>query len=198
VKGWKIEAYARRSGHLRRMNLCHTIPTATRDIYRFFQSHPKDRPIQLPLTTRKGMWRIYSPGSSRALYKKIYAINSRIFQNYSSSNIHTYIQYSILKIWEADHFRFYYEASQGLSPFGSGTCHIPNFCGIWQVPHPNWLNPCAWYANHRWYNIHDGTYTTPMTYIAGFWRQGRRGVYSFHTVQKCFKNNHQIQLQQII
>jgi hypothetical protein len=26
----------------------------------FFQSHPKDRPIQLPLTTRMGMWRIYS------------------------------------------------------------------------------------------------------------------------------------------
>jgi hypothetical protein len=27
---------------------------------RFFQSHPKDHPIQSPLTTHKGMWRIYS------------------------------------------------------------------------------------------------------------------------------------------
>jgi hypothetical protein len=27
---------------------------------RFFRSHPKDLPIQLPLTTHKGMWRIYS------------------------------------------------------------------------------------------------------------------------------------------
>jgi hypothetical protein len=27
---------------------------------RFFQSHPKDCPIQLPLPTHKGMWRIYS------------------------------------------------------------------------------------------------------------------------------------------
>ena len=27
---------------------------------RFFQSHPKDRPIQSPLTTQEGMWRIYS------------------------------------------------------------------------------------------------------------------------------------------
>jgi hypothetical protein len=27
---------------------------------RFFRSHPKNRPIQSPLTTHKGMWRIYS------------------------------------------------------------------------------------------------------------------------------------------
>jgi hypothetical protein len=27
---------------------------------RFFLSHPKDRPIQSPLTTHKGKWRIYS------------------------------------------------------------------------------------------------------------------------------------------
>jgi hypothetical protein len=27
---------------------------------RFFRSHPKDRPIQSPLTTHKGMWKIYS------------------------------------------------------------------------------------------------------------------------------------------
>jgi hypothetical protein len=27
---------------------------------RFFRSHPKDRPIQSPHTTYKGMWRIYS------------------------------------------------------------------------------------------------------------------------------------------
>jgi hypothetical protein len=27
---------------------------------RFFRSHLKDRPIQSPLTTNKGMWRIYS------------------------------------------------------------------------------------------------------------------------------------------
>jgi hypothetical protein len=27
---------------------------------RFFRSHPKDCPIQSPLTTYEGMWRIYS------------------------------------------------------------------------------------------------------------------------------------------
>ena len=27
---------------------------------RFFRSHPKDRPIQSPFTTHKGMWRTYS------------------------------------------------------------------------------------------------------------------------------------------
>jgi hypothetical protein len=28
--------------------------------HRFFHSHPKDRPIQSPLTTHEGMWRVYS------------------------------------------------------------------------------------------------------------------------------------------
>jgi hypothetical protein len=39
--------------------------SAGRDLYRdsepwFFRSHPKDRPIQWPLTTHKGVWRTYS------------------------------------------------------------------------------------------------------------------------------------------
>jgi hypothetical protein len=59
VKGCKIWAYARRSGPLSREGflLCHTCCGTGP---RFFRSHPKDRPIQSPLTTHKGMWRIYS------------------------------------------------------------------------------------------------------------------------------------------
>jgi hypothetical protein len=59
VKGYKIEAYARRSGPLSREGSlsCHTwCDTGPR----FSRSYPKDRPIQSPLTTHKGMWRIYS------------------------------------------------------------------------------------------------------------------------------------------
>jgi hypothetical protein len=37
--------------------LCHTYCDTGP---RFLRSHPKDRPIQSPLTTHKGMWRIYS------------------------------------------------------------------------------------------------------------------------------------------
>jgi hypothetical protein len=57
VKGCKI--YARRPGPLNREGslschiCCDTGP-------RFFRSHPKDRPIQSPLATQEGMWRIYS------------------------------------------------------------------------------------------------------------------------------------------
>jgi hypothetical protein len=40
-------------GSLSCHNYCDTGP-------RFFRSHPKDRPIQSPLTTRMGMWGIYS------------------------------------------------------------------------------------------------------------------------------------------
>jgi hypothetical protein len=42
-----------REGSLSCHTCCDTGP-------RFFRSHPKDRTIQLPLTTHKGMWRIYS------------------------------------------------------------------------------------------------------------------------------------------
>jgi hypothetical protein len=63
VKGCKILAYARRSGLLSREGSlsCHTrCDTGPR----FLWSYPKDRPIQSPLMTHEGMWRIYSnPGS---------------------------------------------------------------------------------------------------------------------------------------
>jgi hypothetical protein len=55
----KIKAYARRSwplsgeGSLSCHTCCDTWP-------RFFQCHPKVRPIQSPLTTHKRMWRTYS------------------------------------------------------------------------------------------------------------------------------------------
>jgi hypothetical protein len=55
----KCSPYARRSGPLSREGSlsCHTCCDTGP---RFFRSHPKDRPIQSPLTTHKGMWRIYS------------------------------------------------------------------------------------------------------------------------------------------
>ena len=59
VKGCKIQAYARRSGPLSREGSlsCHTcFDTGPQ----FSRSHPKDRPIQSPFTTHKGMWKIYS------------------------------------------------------------------------------------------------------------------------------------------
>jgi hypothetical protein len=51
--------YTRRSGPLSREGplSCHTCCDTGA---RFFWSHPKDRPFQSPLTTQKGMWRIYS------------------------------------------------------------------------------------------------------------------------------------------
>jgi hypothetical protein len=54
VKGYQIKSFARRSGPLSRENLyCVTGP-------QYFPSHPKDRPIQSPLTTHTGMWRTHS------------------------------------------------------------------------------------------------------------------------------------------
>jgi hypothetical protein len=55
----KILAYDRRSGLLsREASLsCHTCCDTKP---RFFRLHPKGRLIQSPLTTRKGVWRIYS------------------------------------------------------------------------------------------------------------------------------------------
>jgi hypothetical protein len=55
MKGYKILAYARCSGPLSRERSlsCHTC-------YDTGRSHPKDRPIQSPLTTHEGMWRLYS------------------------------------------------------------------------------------------------------------------------------------------
>jgi hypothetical protein len=56
VKGCKMYAYAQRSWHLSReesLSCCDTGP-------RFFRSHPKDLPIQSPLTIHKEMWRINS------------------------------------------------------------------------------------------------------------------------------------------
>jgi hypothetical protein len=40
-------------------DLYRATPAVTRDLG-FFRSYPKDRPIQSPLTTHEGMWRIYS------------------------------------------------------------------------------------------------------------------------------------------
>jgi hypothetical protein len=59
VKGCRILAYARRSGPLgREVSLsCHTCSDTGP---RFFRSLPKDRPIQSPLMTHEGVWRIYS------------------------------------------------------------------------------------------------------------------------------------------
>ena len=57
--GGQNKAYARRSGTLSREGslLCHICCDTGP---RFFRSHPKDRPIQSPLMTHEGMWRIYS------------------------------------------------------------------------------------------------------------------------------------------
>jgi hypothetical protein len=52
VKG-QIQAYAREGGIF-------IVPHRLWHGPLFFRSHPKDRPIQSPLTTHKGMWRTYS------------------------------------------------------------------------------------------------------------------------------------------
>jgi hypothetical protein len=64
MKGCKIKAYARRSEPLSREGslLCHTYCDTGPH---FTRSHPKDRPIQSPLTAHLGMWRIYSTGIKR-------------------------------------------------------------------------------------------------------------------------------------
>jgi hypothetical protein len=41
-------------------DLYRATPAVTRGLGFFSRSHPKDRPIQSPFTTHKGMWRIYS------------------------------------------------------------------------------------------------------------------------------------------
>jgi hypothetical protein len=66
VKGCKIWAYARRSGPLSREGSlsCHTCCDKGP---RFFRSHRKDRPIQSPLTTHEGMWRIYFNSDQRIM-----------------------------------------------------------------------------------------------------------------------------------
>jgi hypothetical protein len=58
MKGCKIQAYARRWGPLNSKGSisCHTCCDSGP---RFFRSHPKDCPTKPPLTTLKGMWRIY-------------------------------------------------------------------------------------------------------------------------------------------
>jgi hypothetical protein len=59
VNGCKIYAYVQRSRPLSREGSlsCHTCCDMGLLVFR---SHPKDRPIQSPLTTHEGMWRIYS------------------------------------------------------------------------------------------------------------------------------------------
>jgi hypothetical protein len=57
-----------REGSLSCHTCCDTGP-------RFFRLHPKDRPIQSPLTTYKGVWRTYSnadPNGSLEILKNIY------------------------------------------------------------------------------------------------------------------------------
>jgi hypothetical protein len=51
-------------GLLTRRDLYRATPAVTRGLV-FFRSHPKDRPIQSPLTTHKGIWRIYSNPDSQ-------------------------------------------------------------------------------------------------------------------------------------
>jgi hypothetical protein len=50
---WNTPGPLSREGSLSCHTYCDTGP-------RVFRSHPKNRPIQSPLTTRKGMWMIYS------------------------------------------------------------------------------------------------------------------------------------------
>ena len=52
--------------------MCHTGP-------RFFRAHPKDRPIQSPLTTREGIWRIYSNPDPHGVTKKYKTCYIRFF-----------------------------------------------------------------------------------------------------------------------
>jgi hypothetical protein len=66
VKGCKFSGYARRSEPLSREGalLCHTCCDMGP---RFFRSHSIDGPSQSPLTTNKGMWRIYSNSDSHSV-----------------------------------------------------------------------------------------------------------------------------------
>jgi hypothetical protein len=59
VKGYKIYAYAQHSGPLSREGSlsCHTCCDTGSW---FFQSNPKDHPIQSPLLKHNGVWMIYS------------------------------------------------------------------------------------------------------------------------------------------
>jgi hypothetical protein len=67
---WRRRHYRRRAAKFRLIlgaqglrvgrDLYRATPVVTRTGPRFFRSHPKDRPIQSPLTTHKWMWRIYS------------------------------------------------------------------------------------------------------------------------------------------
>jgi hypothetical protein len=66
---WRHHHYWWRAAKLRPMvgaqglwagrDIYRATPAVTRDLV-FFWSHPKDRPIHSPLTTHKGMWRVYS------------------------------------------------------------------------------------------------------------------------------------------
>jgi hypothetical protein len=91
VKGCKIQAYARHSGPLCRegslscYTCCNTGP-------RFLRSHPKGCPIQSPLTTHEGVWRIYSypdPHGGLVGWLVIYCFTSRsrIFHLYGDVTI---------------------------------------------------------------------------------------------------------------
>jgi hypothetical protein len=48
---------------------------------RIFRSHPKDRPVQSPLTTHEGMWKIYSNSDPHwgAWYRNIQFLSKELF-----------------------------------------------------------------------------------------------------------------------
>jgi hypothetical protein len=70
VKGCKILASAGCSGPLSREGSlsCYTCCDTG---LQFFRSHPKDRPIQSPLTTHEGVWRIYSNPDPRLFLESV-------------------------------------------------------------------------------------------------------------------------------
>jgi hypothetical protein len=92
VKGCKSLAYARRPGPLNRDGSlsCHTCCDTGP---RFFRSHPKDRPIQSPLTTHKGMWRIYSnPVPHDSPFQSPFTTCKEILRTYSYPDTHRFDQ----------------------------------------------------------------------------------------------------------
>jgi hypothetical protein len=131
VKDCKIYTYARRSGHLSRDGFlschiyCDTGPP-------FSRSHLNDRLIQSPLTTHKGMWRIYSnpdPQSRPIRMPRSWEFCCSSFRSWGAStslstqNEYTPVQvlkptHSGTKTWRVLHKNLWvsYDSSYTLSP----------------------------------------------------------------------------------
>jgi hypothetical protein len=82
---WRCHHYRWRASKFRPMLCAHGLwagrvlyratSAVTRDLV-FFRSRPKDRPIYSPLTTHKGMWKIYSnPDLHRSLFLRHHSAN---------------------------------------------------------------------------------------------------------------------------